>query len=116
MSSPNETSPLPDAASAPSIAATESSASAQPASGASAVAALPDAYQLGALLGDGAPPEPLQLAAHRASRRLAIELECGATRAAFDLVLLPPTAWAAHAHRAPPAPLDAPPPLPPRLG
>lgn len=87
-----------------------------PASGASAVAALPDAYQLGALLGDGAPPEPLQLAAHRASRRLAIELECGATRAAFDLVLLPPTAWAAHAHRAPPAPLDAPPPLPPRLG
>lgn len=38
MSSPNETSPLSDAASAPSIAATESSASAQPASGASAEA------------------------------------------------------------------------------
>ena len=41
MSSPNETSPLPDAASAPSIAATESSASAQPASGASAEASPP---------------------------------------------------------------------------
>ena len=87
-----------------------------PASGASAVAALPDAYQLGALLREGAPPAPLQLAAHGASRRLAIELECGAMRAAFDLVLQPPTAWAAHAHRAPPAPLDVPPPLPPRLG
>ena len=41
MSSPNETSPLSDAASAPSIAATESSASAQPASGASAEASPP---------------------------------------------------------------------------
>ena len=87
-----------------------------PASGGSAVAALPDAYQLGALRGDRAPPEPLHLAVHQASRRLALELECGAVRAAFDLVLLPPTAWAARAHRAPPLPLDAPPPLPPRLG
>ena len=48
-----------------------------PASGGSAVAALPDAYQLGALRSDRTPPEPLQLAAHSDSRRLAIELECG---------------------------------------
>lgn len=86
-----------------------------PASGARAVAALPEAYQLGTLHSAHAPPAPLQLAPADASRRLRLELEYGATRAAFDLVLLPPTAWAAHAHRAPPAALDAPPPPPPRL-
>ena len=87
-----------------------------PASGARAVAALPEAYQLGTLRSAHAPPAPLQLAPPDARRRLKLELECGAARAAFELILLPPTAWAAHAHRAPPAPLDAPPPLPPRLG
>jgi hypothetical protein len=87
-----------------------------PTGGGRAVAALPEAYQLGALRSEHAPPEPLQLPAPSVSRRLALELECGTTRAALDLVLLPPTAWAARAHRAPPAPLDAPPPLPPRLG
>lgn len=87
-----------------------------PAGGGLAVAALPGAYQLSALRGEHAPPEPLHLRAPNVSRRLALELECGTTRAALDLVLLPPTVWAARAHRAPPAPLDAPPPLPPRLG
>lgn len=86
-----------------------------PASGAYAVAALPETYQLGALCSAHAPPAPLHLAPADASRPLRLELECGAARAAFDLILLPPAAWAAHAHRAPPAPLDAPPPLPPRL-
>ena len=87
-----------------------------PACGARAVAALPETYQLGALCSAHAPPAPLQLAPADTSRRLRLELECGAARAAFDLILLPPAAWAAHAQRAPPAPLDAPPPLPPRLG
>lgn len=87
-----------------------------PASGACAAATLPEAYQLGTLRSAHAPPAPLQLAPPDARRRLKLELECGAARAAFELILLPPTAWAAHAHRAPPAPLDAPPPLPPRLG
>lgn len=88
--------------------------------GRSAVAALPDSYQLGALHNERTPehtpPEPLHLPALQDCRRLALALECGTTRAALDLVLLPPAAWSALAHRAPPAPLDGPPPLPPRLG
>lgn len=87
-----------------------------PVSGGCAIATLPEDFQLSALRSEHAPPEPLQLPAPRLSRRLRLELECGSTRAALDLVLLPPAVWAAHAHRAPPAPLDAPPPLPPRLG
>ena len=86
-----------------------------PANGARAAATLPEAYQIGTLRSAHAPPAPLQLAPPDACRRLRLELECGAARAAFELILLPPAAWAAHAHRAPPAPLDAPPPLPPRL-
>ena len=87
-----------------------------PPTGARAAATLPEAYQIGTLRSAHAPPAPLQLAPADMCRRLRLELECGAARAAFELILLPPTAWAAQAHRAPPAPLDAPPPLPPRLG
>lgn len=87
-----------------------------PASGASAVAALPDAYQLGALHNEGSTPEALQIPASGAQRRLALELEYGTTQVALELVLLPPTAWSARAGRPSPPPLDAPPPLPPRLG
>ena len=86
-----------------------------PASGAHAVAALPETYQLGTLRSAHVPPAPLQRAPADASRRLRLEFECGAARAALELILLPPAAWAARAHRAPPAPLDTPPPLPPRL-
>lgn len=87
-----------------------------PADGGRAVAAVPAAYQLGTLRNALDEPAPLQLARPLASRRLRLELECGPARAAFDLVLLQPAAWAARAHRAPPAALGAPPPLPPRLG
>lgn len=87
-----------------------------PIGGERAVVALPAAYQLGTLRNAHDAPAPLRLAPADTSRRLRLELECGPARAALELVLLPPPAWAARAHRAPPAPLAAPPPLPPRLG
>ncbi len=86
-----------------------------PIGGERAVAALPAAYQLGTLRNAHDAPAPLRLAPADTSRRLRLELECGPARAALELVLLPPPAWAARAHRPPPAPLAAPP-LPPRLG
>lgn len=87
-----------------------------PTGGGCAVAALPAAYQLATLRSAHDAPAPLRLAPEETSRRLRLELECGPARTALELVLLPPAAWAACAHRPPPAPLVAPPPLPPRLG
>lgn len=87
-----------------------------PSSGGRAVAVLPAAYQLGTLRSAHDDPAPLQLAPPLASRRLRLELEYGPARAALELVLLPPAAWAARAQRAPPVALAAPPSLPPRLG
>ncbi len=86
------------------------------ASGASAVAVLPDDYQIGALLSESSTPEPLQIPASSAQRRLALEFGYGTTRAALEFVLLPPTTWSARAGRPPPPPAVTPPPLPPRLG
>lgn len=77
---------------------------------------LPRDYQLTALASAGAPAEPLSLPPGAEWRTLLLDVLVGTASASLRLMLLPPAAWAARSGRAPPPPLGAPPPLPPRLG
>lgn len=77
---------------------------------------LPRDYQLTALVSAGTPAEPLTLPPGDAGRTLLLDVLAGPASASLRLTLLPPAAWAARSGRAPPPPLGAPPPLPPRLG
>jgi hypothetical protein len=86
-----------------------------PATGASATAALPQDFQLAALAGPGQAPVPIALP--RGGRRtLNLELSCGAVHAAVKVLVLDPAEWAARAGRGAPPQLVHPPPLPPLLG
>ena len=84
-------------------------------SGASATAHLPGEFQLTALRSDSTGAMPLALP-DGGVRRLRLEIDCEGRRAAAELLLLEPAAWAARSSRPVPAPLGQPPPLPPRLG
>lgn len=88
---------------------------ADPASGASATADLPGEFQLTSLRSAGAGVTPIALP-DGGQRSLQVEIDCEGRRAALELMLLEPAAWAARTGRAVPAPLDQPPPLPPLLG
>jgi hypothetical protein len=83
--------------------------------GMSAAVELPREFRLTALHGPDATDAPLTLP-DGGCRRLRLEFDCDTARAAAELVLLTPRAWAARAGREGPAPLDQPPPLPPHLG
>lgn len=86
-----------------------------PACGGVAGLDLPRDYQLSALRGPGADPQPIARATAR-ERSLRIMLACGGDRAGFDLVLLGPDDWSTRSGRPATAPLSGPPPPPPRLG
>lgn len=86
-----------------------------PATGASATAALPHDFQLAALGGPGKAPVPIALP-QGGQRTLNLELSYGAVHAAVEVLVLDPAEWAARVGRAAPLPLTHPPPLPPRLG
>lgn len=76
---------------------------------------LPDGYQLTALARPGGPAEPISAGPDTEEPAFDLTLEVDAERAALTLVFLAPVEWARRSGRQPPAPLDRPPPLPPRL-
>lgn len=92
-----------------------------PRDGASGSISLPPDGQLTALDDALHGPQPLALVAPasdgtRPCRTLKLQLDCGTSSAAIELVMLAPERWASRSGRTPAAPRTTPPPRPPRLG